>query len=87
VSNFNKLLVLLVYFLPLIIFAKELDKKKYPPYQEIWGYDLSEYAKFNNGDPSIDVELTPNGDLAFMFRALSYKYDNQGNGKLLVFKV
>lgn len=44
-------------------------EKKYPPYPEVWGYDLSEYQAVRDNDTLIDVYKMGNGDIWFKFRS------------------
>ena len=65
-------LIIMLYFfvLPVITTAEEIDiKKKYPPYPDIWGYDLSDYPAVKEGHAAIMSYYTPDGDIIFSFTA------------------
>lgn len=64
------IIMLYLFVLPVITTAKEIDiKKKYPPYPDIWGYDLSDYPAVKEGHAAIRSYYTQDGDIIFRFKA------------------
>jgi hypothetical protein len=48
--------------------SQAFDKKKYPPYPEIWGYDLLDNPMIPNGYENTYPLLADNGDIVFRLR-------------------
>ncbi|KIE05966.1 hypothetical protein NF27_CG01460 [Candidatus Jidaibacter acanthamoeba] len=47
--------------------TKNNDKPKYPPYPDIWGYDLTDYKRTKDTSSIISAYLAPSGDIVFTF--------------------
>ena len=69
-SLLMSMLLIVTCFIPTLGVGKESVKKKYPPYPDIWGYDLSKYQKAKDKKIKIfSADLMDDGDFWFEFRS------------------
>jgi len=47
--------------------AKDEVVKKYPPYPEVWGYDISDYQAVQDNNTLISAYSAPDGEIIFTF--------------------
>ncbi|MBA8666880.1 hypothetical protein H1Q59_03110 [Holosporaceae bacterium 'Namur'] len=89
-ANIIYYIIILITMLgaPISILAetKNNDKSKYPPYPDVWGYDISEVTTRDNKSSFSSVYKALNGDI--VFEVLDKRYNEKGliKNKYLILK-
>ena len=76
----NKLFAIVLLLASLSVHAAE---KHYPPYPDVWGYDLSDYPAMKSNQSRVDAFRMDDGDIWFVFN-YEIKADQNANEYILL---